>query len=202
MTDVVATIDLSPRDDGLHPRKAPAMTLSTPKPPPSLRPGLAAAAAICLCIAHAALAEETTIYEWREPNGVVSYAQHPPPAGTQGVTSRAIEIRSLTPARRAAVRASLAGDDAAQLAAARRYRQQVDAADRKIDLTVQQLARAEQAVRHGREPLAGERAGIAGGGSRLRTDYFDRQQQLEDDVKDAHTQLDEAYRLRAALQTP
>lgn len=43
MTDVVATIDLSPRDDGLHPRKAPAMTLSTPKPPPSLRPGPAAA---------------------------------------------------------------------------------------------------------------------------------------------------------------
>lgn len=202
MTDVVATIDPSPRDDGLHPRKAPAMTLSTPKPPSSLRPGLAAAAAICLCIAHAALAEEATIYEWREPNGVVSYAQHPPPAGTQGVTSRVIEIRNLTPARRAAVRASLAGDDAAQLAAARRYRDQVDAADRKIDLAVQQLARAEQGVQHGREPLAGERAGIAGGGSRLRTDYFDRQQQLEDDVKDARTQLDEAYRLRAALQAP
>ncbi|MDQ6880602.1 MAG: DUF4124 domain-containing protein [Pseudomonadota bacterium] len=150
-------------------------------------------------MAHAALAEETRIYEWREANGVVSYAQHPPPAGTTGVTSRVVEVRSLTPARQAAVKASLAGDDVAGLAAAKRIREQVNAADRQIDLALQQVARAEQAKRTGREPLAGERVGIVGRGSRLRTGYFDRQQQLEDDVTDARKKLEEAYRVRAAV---
>jgi hypothetical protein len=175
------------------------MTKSALKLRPLLRSGPVVAATICLSIAQAALAEETRIYEWREANGVVTYAQHPPPAGTKGVSSRVIEIRSLTPARQAAVKASLAGDDAAGLAAAKIFRDKVDAADRKVNLALQQLARAEQAMRDGREPLAGERVGNARGGSRLRADYFDRQQQLEDAVKDARAKVDEAYRLRAAV---
>lgn len=58
------------------------------------------------------------------------------------------------------------------------------------------MARAEQAKRTGREPLAGERVGNAGGGSRLRTDYFGRQQQLEDNVIGARNKLEQAYRVR------
>ncbi|HEY8707271.1 MAG TPA: DUF4124 domain-containing protein [Burkholderiaceae bacterium] len=175
------------------------MTSSALKLRPLLRPGPGAAAMICLCLAQAALAEETRIYQWRDANGVVSYAQHPPPAGTRGVTSRVVDVRSLTPAQQAAVRANLAGDDAAGLAAARSFRDKVDAADLKVNLALQQLARAEQAMRDGREPLAGERVGNARGGSRLRADYFDRQQQLEDAVKDARAKLDEAYRVRASI---
>ena len=167
------------------------------RPPLQFRP--VAAAAICLCIAQTALADETRIYEWREANGVVSYAQHPPPAGINGVTSRVIEVGSLTPARQAAIQASLAGEDATALAAGKRFREQVEAADLKIDEALQHVARAEQAKRTGREPRAGERVGNAGGGSRLRTVYFDRQQQLEDDVIAARKKLEEAHRVRAAV---
>lgn len=99
------------------------MTQSALKPRPPLRFGPVAAAAICLCIAQATLADGTRNYEWREANGVVSYAQHPPPAGHSGVTSRVIEVHSLTPARQAAVKARLAGDDAAGLAAAASMRE-------------------------------------------------------------------------------
>lgn len=104
---------------------------------PLQRFGPVAAAAICVCIAHAAVAEETRIYEWREANGVVSYAQRPPLAGTSGVPSRVIKVHSLTPARQAAVRASRAADNAAGRAAAKRFREQVEAVDRKIDVALQ-----------------------------------------------------------------
>lgn len=156
-------------------------------------------ATLCLCIAHAAVADEIRVYEWRDANGVVSYSQNPPPPGTRGGTSRVIEVRSLTPAQQAAVRARLAGIGAAEQARSKRFRDQVEAADQKVNLALRQLAQAEQAMRNGREPLAGERVGIAGGGSRLRADYFDRQQQLEEAVQKARAQLEEAYRLRASV---
>ena len=60
--------------------------------------------------------------------------------------------------------ATLAADNAAGLASAKRFREQVEGADWKTDVALQQVARAEQAKRNAREPLAGERVGNAGGG--------------------------------------
>jgi hypothetical protein len=53
---------------------------------------------------------------------------------------------------------------------------------------------AEEAKRNGEEPLAGERLGVAGGGSRLSEEYFQRQQQLEQDVVKARQALEQARR--------
>jgi hypothetical protein len=56
------------------------------------------------------------------------------------------------------------------------------------------LRLAEEAKRTGEEPLAGERTGVAGGGSRLSEEYFQRQKGLEDAVVNARNALEQARR--------
>jgi hypothetical protein len=155
-------------------------------------------AACLLFIGAAALAAETTVYVWTGPDGVTSYSQERPPAG-QPFATREISTSTLTPAQRAAVQSQLARQGASAAADAGRFRSRVQRADQKIDAAVRRLADAEQALRHGREPQPGERIGLAGGGSRLRADYFDRQKALEQAVVDARAGLDEAYKDRLAL---
>lgn len=70
---------------------------------------LALVATVGLCAGHQAMADETRLFEWREPNGVTSFSQTPPSPGTPGVTSQMIETESLSAAQRAAARAYLAG---------------------------------------------------------------------------------------------
>ena len=156
---------------------------------------------LCLGVAPVALAVDTSrVYEWREANGAVSYSQLAPPAGTPGVRSREIDTRSFTAAQTAAVKAQLAGIDAAELADARRFRQQLSAADKAVAEAVRALDRAEHAFRQGRVPLADERVGNAGGGSRLRPTYFERQKRLELEVEQARARLNDAYGARDGIR--
>ena len=162
--------------------------------------GLVVALLLGLAVAPGARAADTTkVYAWRSADGTVSYAQVPPPPGTPDVTSQEIDTRSFTPAQTAAVRAHLAGLDAAELAGARRFRQQLTADDMAVAGAVRALDRAERAFRQGREPLPGERVGNAGGGSRLRPAYFERQKRLELAVEQARTRLNDAYRARDGI---
>lgn len=160
---------------------------------------LALVATFALCAGQAAMADETKVFKWRDANGVESYSQNPPPPGTQGVTSIEVDTKTFTPAQRAAVRAHLAKIDAMEQADAARYRAQVAAADQTVNGALRSLSQAERAARNGRAPLAGERVGDAGGGSRLRSEYFDRQKHLEDAVQQARVRVDEAYRLRSQI---
>jgi hypothetical protein len=159
------------------------------------------AAAAVLSFGHvgAALADVTQVFEWREASGVLSFSQEPPPPGTKGVTVRVMATASLSPAQRLAIQLRLAGLDAAQQADAKRFEDRTAAADRTVDLALQRLSSAEQAVRSGRTPLTGDRIGNAGGGTRLRTTYFDRQKELEASAQDARTAVEQAYRARADL---
>jgi hypothetical protein len=136
------------------------------------------------------------VYEWREANGVVSYSQAPPPAGTQGVTSLEVDTRHFTPAQAAAIKSYLGGLDATQSAEAERHRQQVDNADQAVATALQELTNAEAAFSQGRVPQPGDRVGNAGGGSRLRPEYFARQKALEHAVERARANLATAYRMR------
>jgi hypothetical protein len=160
---------------------------------------LALLATVGSCVGQVAWAREITVFEWHEPNGVTSYSQSAPPAGTGGVTSHAIDTRSFTPAQRAAVRANLASIDAGQQADSDRYRAQVAAADQTVAQALHSLTAAELAARTGRSPQAGDRVGNAGGGSRLRSDYFERQRMLEAAVQQARGRVEEAYRARSAI---
>ena len=144
-----------------------------------------------------AMAESVTkVYEWRDAQGVVSYSQQPPPPGAGDATRLEIDTRSFTPAQQAAAKAYLAGLDAAELADAKRFRHQIENADKAVNRALQDLAGAERAFRQGRAPLAGERVGNAGGGTRLRPAYFSRQQELELAVGHARAILSDAYRAR------
>lgn len=154
--------------------------------------------AALLFVASAAFAAETTVYIWTGADGVTSFSQERPPTG-QPFTTREIPASTLTPAQRAAVQSQLARQGASAAADAGRFRSRIEVADRKVDAAVRRLAGAEQALRNGREPQAGERVGIAGGGSRLRADYFDRQKALEQAVVHARAGLDETYKDRLAL---
>lgn len=145
-------------------------------------------------------AAEIKVYEWRDARGAVSYSQSPPPVGTQATSSRQIDTRDFTPAQTAAVKSYLSGLDAAELADAARFRRQTDAADETVRRAVNRLAAAERAFRQGRAPLAGERVGNAGGGSRLRSEYFERQKRLELAVEQARAALSDAYGARAAIK--
>jgi len=51
---------------------------------------------------------------------------------------------------------------------------------------------AQKLADEGREPLPGERVGLAGGGSRLRPEYFERQQKMKRDLEAARVRLEEA----------
>ncbi len=155
-------------------------------------------APLVFALASFAVAAETTVYVWTGKDGVVSYSQDPPPAG-QAFTTREIATDSLTPAQRAAVKSQLARPGAQETAEAASFRKELAAADRRIADAMRRLADAERAFSTGREPRPGERAGIAGGGSRLREEYFERQRQLEVEVQAARTGLEAVYRARAEL---
>jgi hypothetical protein len=73
-----------------------------------------------------------------------------------------------------------------------RSRQQREAGGDKVRAAEEALRNAEAARAAGKEPLAGERSGTAGGASRLGESYFDRQRKLEEAVEKARRELDAA----------
>lgn len=160
---------------------------------------LALIATLVSCVGHTAMADETKVFEWRSANGVTWYSQTPPPPGTRGVTSQEIDTKTFTPAQRAAARAHLARLRAEERADSVRFRAQVTAADQAVNRALRSLSAAERAAREGRAPHAGERIGTADGGSRLRSEYFDRQKHLEAAIGEARVRVDEAYRMRSDI---
>jgi hypothetical protein len=156
-------------------------------------------ACLCLCAGQAVMADQTKVFEWRDAAGHLSFSNFAPPPEAKDVTSREIETRSFTPAQKVAIEAQLDRMDAAGRADSKLFRDRVDAADLAIDSALQRLTRAEGAMRAGRPPQARDRSETAGGYSRLRVEYFDRQRQLEDAVQAAQAGVAEAYRLRRAL---
>jgi hypothetical protein len=182
----------------MHARR---LMLATNKP--WVRGHGAHAALLCLLVLLASggavaspASDAVKVYEWREANGVASYSQAPPPAGTPGVRSLEVDTRRFTPAQAAAIKSYLAGLDAAKSAEAEGYRHQVDAADQAVATALRNLGSAEAAFSQGRVPLQGDRVGNAGGGSRLRPEYFSRQKVLEHAVERARANLATAYRMR------
>ena len=160
---------------------------------------LALTANFAFCAGQTAIADDTKVFEWRDANGVRSYSQNPLPPETPGVTSHEVDTKSFRPGQRAAIRARLAHIDAAERAASARFRAPVTAADHALNRTLRSLSATKRAARDGRAPHAGERVGNAGGGSRLRSDYFDRQTHLEYAIQDAIHMVNEAYCLRSQI---
>jgi hypothetical protein len=155
---------------------------------------------LLLAAGFAANAAAQTLFKSTDRNGRVMYADTPAPNAVR------VEQIQIVPAP---------ADDAARVAAEseklRRQAEQVRSRERQRESALEQaeaeviaasdaLAQAERRRGAGSEPLAGERLGIRGGGSRLAPSYFAREQDLERDVSEAQRRLDKAYARRNDLR--
>jgi len=169
-------------------------------PPPTASPALAAdppaAAAAAPAPAPApASAPNPAPASAEGPAAAVPGARWPPPPDAQpmpvaAATAPAPALEPAAPVAGKEPAAQPAPDRIAMLATAS---QDVRAAERY-------LAAANATLESGREPLPGERTGLAHGGSRLNDKYWERQRQLEASVADAQARLDRAVPERNAAR--
>ena len=131
------------------------------------------------------------VFKSTMPDGKIVYGEKPVPGATKVDT---IE----TPPAKAGIGSALTQDEKARAEALTKQRQQTATADAvKQDQLTQArngVKQAESAVEKGKEPLPGERQGLAGGGSRLTEAYFARQKSLEDTLAAARKRLAEVER--------
>ena len=142
-------------------------------------------------------ARAETVYKYRAPDGTVLYADRP----QASVALKTFESRRWTPSaewtRSAA--AEIARYDARDAAEQSRWQQHVARSDRRVELARRRLELAKDQYASGGEPLAGERAGLANGRSRLGSDYFERQELARRAVSDAERRYADALARRRAL---
>ena len=133
-------------------------------------------ACVMLAIASGAFAQ--TVYKSTMPDGKVMYSEKPAPGATRVDTiappPAKTGVTGLTPEEKA--RAEREARQRASNAAT------AAESEKGVQDTRRALQQAEAARDAGKEPLPTERAGIAGGGSRLNEAYFARQKALEDAV--------------------
>jgi len=139
------------------------------------------------CVIAALLAQTAAaqvLYKSTMPDGSIAYGDKPAPDAVKVEETRPDiskrGIGGVTPREQEALR---------DLEKSRTRR---EAGVDKVQSAEQTLRDAEAARAAGKEPLAGERIGTAGGGSRLGEAYFDRQRKLEEAVERARRELDAA----------
>jgi hypothetical protein len=140
---------------------------------------------LCVCLIAALPALAQPVFKSTMPDGSVVYGEKP--------AAGAARVETLEPAP---PKSGIGGLTAEEKARAEQYSREraagqaaAAASQRKLDEARNQLRQAEAALEAGREPLANERIGLAGGGSRLTEAYHARQKRLEEAVQDARKQL-------------
>jgi len=125
-----------------------------------------------------------TLYKSTMPDGSVVYGDKPAPDAAKVEETRPDikkgGIGGTTPREQDALQEM------------EKARQQREGGQEKVTATEQALRNAEAARAAGKEPMASERIGTAGGASRLSETYFDRQRKLEEAVEKARRGLDQA----------
>ena len=148
--------------------------------------------AVLLFGTSAALAQQP-VYKSTMPDGKIVYGEKPTPGAAKVET---IEV----PPAKAGISSALTPEEKARAEALTKQRAQANAADaareNRLALARKAVADAEAAIAKGKEPLPGERQGLAGGGSRLSEAYFARQKSLEEALAKARKNLAEAQGAR------
>ena len=142
--------------------------------------------AACGCCLAAALllqpAVAQTLYKSTMPDGSVVYGDKPAPDAVKVDETRPDikkgGIGGTTPREQEALKEFEKG------------RLQREGGQDKVTAAEQALRNAEAARAAGKEPLASERIGTAGGASRITDDYYARQKKLDDAVEEARRELD------------
>jgi len=166
----------------------------------SNRPSLIAASAMfVLSVTMHAARADTFVYKYTGQDGVAVYSQTLPESyRPDDVQTIAIETLSVEQ-QRAAVRMLAVMEN--KIGARLEKRQtKLDIADQDIVTAIKNLQQAESDLKNGSDPVAGERIGKVGGGTRLRESYFLRLSRLQAAVEQARLALDEAYRKRDNLR--
>ncbi len=146
--------------------------------------------ALSLLLGIATSAGAETLYQWRDEDGSVVYSDEPPPAGTGPV--RVITLPDAPP--RPAPAPAASGGERDESGAASDYRERIarrEALKKELARARKALEEARKALEQGQEPQPGERAGTAGGGSRLLPAYFDRIERLKARVAEAEKRVEE-----------
>jgi hypothetical protein len=152
---------------------------------------------IAVFVAVPCLAAAQSIYKVQTSDGSILFTDTPPPG------SKILEERSARPTARAAgtptpprpvSRSMPAGSVGAGAAAG--SANSIDAAMQEVKSAEAAVQVAKRRLELGREPLPGERRGLAGGGSRLTPEYEARLAGLEREVADAEARLKRAYETR------
>ena len=151
---------------------------------------------LALLVLAASPVAAQTAYKSTMPDGRVIYGDGPIPG------ARKVEKISVAAPRVGDSQGGGAGGGEDRSAEQTRAKQVDDATRARIaerEERQQRVRDAEEALRaaetaklNGEEPLAGERIGNAGGGTRLSEEYFQRQKQLEEEVQKARQALDAA----------
>jgi len=155
---------------------------------PLVKTVLFRALAVGLAFGVANAAAQQPVFKSTMPDGKVIYGEKPEPGAKRidkvETPPPKSGISGLTPEEK-----QRAEDAAKQRAAANAG---ADKKGRDLDEARKQLKAAEVARDTGKEPLPGERIGLAGGGSRLTDEYHLRQKKLDNDVEFARKRLSAA----------
>jgi len=147
---------------------------------------------LLIALAFAATAAQSqAVFRSLMPDGSIVYGDQPAPGAkeTKEVSLPPPNIAKPPPA------------PPKQSAPATTPRQQApDSADDQVRNAERDLQTAKAALEAGREPQPGERAGTAGGGSRLTDAYFERIKSLENAVAGAQKKLDDALARRSGAR--
>lgn len=157
---------------------------------------------LAIFIAVPCLAAAQSIYKVQTSDGSILFTDTPP-AGSKILEERSTKSTPRPAAGAAGAPARSAAASAPRSTASAAASPQASA----LDAAIQEAAAAETAVKVakrrlelGREPLPGERLGLAGGGSRLTPEYEARVAGLEREVAEAEARLKRANEAQSAAR--
>jgi len=144
-------------------------------------------AAYGYCLAAALLLQPAvaqTLYKSTMPDGSVVYGDKPAPGAAKVEETRPDVSKGGISGTTTREQEALKELEKARL--------QREGEQDKVRSAEEALRNAEAARDTGKEPLASERIGTAGGASRITDDYYARQKKLDDAVEKARRELDQA----------
>ena len=125
-----------------------------------------------------------TLYKSTLPDGRIVYGDKPAPD--------AVKVEETRPDVKKGGIGGITAREKEALKELEKTRLQREAGQDKVRSAEEALKNAEAARAAGKEPLASERLGTAGGGSRITDAYYERQKKLDADVENARRELDQA----------